>query len=58
MNNLVASSLLNNRDFTMLGRRRRLKRDINFSIWESTNVFDAWTLFNDFDNDLVLRKQL
>ena len=41
----------------------KLKRDINFRIWkklydELTKVFDTWSLFNDFNNDLVLRKQL
>ena len=47
-----------NRDFKMLGRRRRLKRDINFSIWEKLQWIDTWSLFNEFNNDLVLRKQL
>ena len=42
----------------MLGRRRRLKRDINFSYDELTTVFDIWRLFKDFNNDLVLLKQL
>ena len=28
------------RDFKMLGRRRRLKRDINFSIWEKLRWID------------------
>ena len=46
------------RDFKMLGRRRRLKRDINFSIWEKLQWIDTWSLFNEFNNDLVLRKQL
>ena len=46
----------------MRGRRRRLKRDINLAFERSydelTNVFDTSSLFNDFNNDLVLRKQL
>ena len=46
----------------MLGRRWRLKRDINFSSFkrsydEWTTVFDTWSLFKDFNNTLVLLKQ-
>ena len=46
----------------MLGRRRWLKRDIIFAFERSndelTIVFYTWSLFKDYNNDLVLRKQL
>ena len=46
----------------MLGRRRWLKRDIIFAFERSndelTIEFYTWSLFNDYNNDLVLRKQL
>ena len=54
---LVASTLSGGNDRLRNGklrRRRRLKSDINFNIWEKlydelTNVFDTWSLFNDFN---------
>ena len=51
------------KELKMLGRRRRLKRDIKFSIYkrsydELTTVFDIWSLFKDFNNALLLLKSI
>ena len=64
---LIGCHACSNRDFReikMLGWWRRFKHDINFSISEKlqwillTTVFDIWSLFKDFNNALVVLKQL